>query len=770
MAKIIVLLLSITVFFRFSYAQTVEDMVHPLVGTEQEGQTYPATGVPFAMTNWTPQTRAGETKCIAPYYFTDAKIQGFRGTHSLSGSCVPDYGSVTLMPGTGQLLTDAVARASDFQRESEHAAPYEYSVHLTDSDIAARITGTARSGIMSFRFEKAAIEAWVVVENNARGGDGWVRVDSSKREVTAKIPVRREYAGSGKLAGFSSYFVIQFDRAIASSGTWMPGKTTPGGVEQVGDGKPLGVVTVPAMMTSTGGASAAVVKVPTGNPRGGFGTYVQFAEVHQGEIVRARIGTSFVSVEEARKNLQSEIPDWNYDAVRDQARRQWHQELGKIEVKGDSPDRTVFYTALYHAMLAPRTYSDVDGSYPRFASDGKVERASGSTIYDDLSLWDIFRAQLPLLTILDPARDAQMMQSLILKGEQGGFLPIFPAWNSYTSEMVGDHGTAAITDAYRKGIKGFDIERAYPLMRKNALELPVSHEEYLDGKGRRGLNSYLKYGYVPLEDPIADAFHKNEQVSRTLEYAYDDAVLGLLAGDLGKRRDAELFTKRGENWRNVVDPQTGFARGRHADGSWVTPFDPAGKYTWITEGLPWQYTFFVPQNVPGLIELEGGRSKFVDRLDQLFREKRYDHGNEPSHHIAYLYDAAGAPWKTQQQVRSLMKSEYRDGPGGLAGNDDAGQMSAWYVLSAMGWYQVCPGVPDYWIGSPGFDDVRLHLPNGRALHIIATGAESGKLYVDKVFLNGRRINDWKLTYAQIMRGGELKYRMSSVPGEAKPEN
>ena len=761
--KHLTLLLFFAAFGHTCCAQTVEDLVHPLVGTEREGQTYPAAGVPYAMTNWTPQTRAGEIKCISPYYFTDDKIQGFRGSHSLSGSCVPDYGSVTLMPGAGQVLTDAVSRASHFSRESEKATPYEYRVRLTDSDIAAQITGTTRSGIMLFRFEKAAKQPWIVVENNARGGDGWVRIDSAKREVTARIPVRREYAGSGKLAGFSSYFVIQFDRAITSSGTWMPNKTTPGGVEQVGDGKPLGVVRVPQVMTSTGGASAASAKVPTGNPRGGFGAYIQLGEVQANGVVRARIGTSFVSLEEARKNLESEIPNWDYDAVRERARQEWHRELGKIEVKGVSPERTVFYTALYHAMLQPRTYSDVDGSYPRFASDNQVERAGNFVVYDDLSLWDIFRAQLPLLTILDPSRDLEIVKSLILKGQQGGFLPIFPAWNSYTSEMVGDHGTVVIVDAYRKGIRGFDIEKAYALMRKNATEIPASREEYLDGKGRRGLDSYLKDGYVPLEDHIDDAFHKNEQVSRTLEYAYDDAMLGVLAADLGKSSDAQLFSQHGENWRNVVDPQTGFARGRHADGSWVEPFDPAGKYTWITEGLPWQYTFFVPQNVPGLIALEGGREKFVNKLDQLFKDGRYEHGNEPSHHIAYLYDAAGAPWKTQKQVRALMKSEYRDGPGGLAGNDDAGQMSAWYVLSALGWYQVCPGVPDYWIGSPSFDDMRIQLPNGRVLHIAAKGAESGKQYVSKVVLNGHRVNDWKLTYAQIMGGGELVYVMSERP-------
>jgi predicted alpha-1,2-mannosidase len=765
MANIVLLVLCALIAGRSSWAQSVEDLVHPLVGTEREGQTYPAVGVPFAMTNWTPQTRAGEIKCIAPYYFTDTRIQGFRGSHFLSGSCVPDYGSVTLMPGDGELRTDAIERSSGFGRESERATPYEYRVDLSDSNISAQITGTKRSGIMHFQFKRDEDQSWIVIENNARGGDGQIRIDAAKGEITGKVPVRREYAGSGKLAGFSSYFVIQFDRQFSSSGTWTGKEKRKGASLQEGDGKTPGVITVPAVMTSTGSASAASARVPVGNPRGGFGAYVEFGKVRSGEVVKARIGTSFVSVEAARRNLSTEIPSWEYEEIREKARQQWHRDLSRIEIEGSSQDRTVFYTAFYHALLHPRTYSDVDGTYPRFADDGQVERVNGATVYDDFSLWDIFRAQLPLLTIIDPSRDAEMMQSLVLKGVQGGFLPIFPAWNSYTSEMVGDHASVAMIDAYSKGIRGFDVLTAYELMRKNATDIPSSRNEYLDGKGRRGLTSYLKYGYIPLEDHIDDAFHKNEQVSRTLEYAYDDAILARFAAALGKNGDATLFRAHGENWRKIIDPQTGFARGRHADGSWITPFDPAGKYPWITEGLPWQYTFFVPQNVNGLVDLEGGKKGFEAKLDQLFSNNLYDHGNEPSHHIAYLYDATGAAWKTQRQVRSLMKTEYRDGPGGLAGNDDAGQMSAWYVLSALGWYQVCPGIPEYWIGSPNFDKVDVHLPGGRSLRIVATGAESGKQYVGAVYLNKRKITDWKLNYSQIMAGGELRYEMRSRPAE-----
>jgi predicted alpha-1,2-mannosidase len=738
------------------------EYVHPLVGTANEGQTYPAAGVPFAMTHWSPQTRAGEIKCVAPYYFGDTKIQGFRGTHMLSGGCLPDYGSFTLAPGMGRLKTNAVARASSFDRTTEHATPYSYAVDLKDARVKAEITGTLRAGAMRFEFT-GNDDAWVVIENNARGGDGWVRVDTAKQEITGEIPVRREYAGSGKLAGFSGYFVVEFSKPFVGSGTFAGAATTEGRTEQTGDGQPVGVVQIPKLSTAVVGASKAVMNMPTGSPRPGFGSYVRFPAAHAGDVVIARIGTSFVSVDEARKNLRAEIPNFDFAAVKQQAKAEWNRSLGQIDVKDDIPARTVFYTAMYHALLHPRTYSDADGSYPAFASAGKVEHASGFTYYDDFSMWDIFRAQLPMLTLLDPARDVDFVRSLMAKGDQGGFLPIFPAWNSFTSEMVGDHTSVAILDAWRKGLRGFDIEHAYAQMRKNAMELPKDHAEYVDGKGRRGLDAYLKYGYIPLEDHIDDAFHKNEQVSRTLEYAFDDAMIGTLANDLGKTADAAMFTQRGQNWRKVVDPKTGFARGRLANGDWVSPFEPAGHYTWITEGTPWVYTFFVPQDVPGLIALEGGPKPFEHKLDQLFEEKHYDHGNEPSHHVAYLYDAVGAPTKTQSRVRSLMETEYRDGPDGLAGNDDAGQMSAWYVLSALGFYQVSPGVPEYWIGSPRFDQVAIALPNGKTLRIVAKGAGSGEVYVRRVTFNGTEIKDLKLQHELLAAGGLLEFEMSDTP-------
>jgi predicted alpha-1,2-mannosidase len=681
------------------------------------------------MTQWTPQTREGEKKCIAPYYVEDHRIQGFRGSHFLSGSCTQDYGSVTLMPLLSDRELGDAARSSAFERTSEIIHPYKYEVELADTGIHAEITGTTRSGMMRFRYP-AKDHAWVAIENNALRNGGFVQIDVKRQEITGANLVHRLYAGNGKPAGFSGYFVIEFNRPFKVGGTWSGEKRSVGSTRQ-----------------------DAVEGAP--------GAYVSF-DLADDRIVTARIGTSFTSIDEARRNLRAEIPNWDFDAVVDRSRESWNSLLNRIQVAGSSPDKTIFYTALYHSLLLPRIFSDRSGAYPRFAGGQSIEHADGFTYYDDFSVWDTFRALHPMLTFLDTDRELDMIKSLLAKGEQGGFLPIFPAWNSYTSEMVGDHVDAIIADAYVKGIRGFDAEAAYQLMRKNATELP-DHELYVDGRGRRGLTSYLKYGYIPLEDHVVDAFHGNEQVSRTLEYAYDDFLVGEMAGWLGHKDDAKLFAARGQNYRKIIDPETGFARGRHEDGSWATPFDPAGKYTYITEGLPFQYTFFVPQDVPGLIEAVHGREAFVKKLDDLFAGGYYNHGNEPSHHIAYLYNFAGQPEKTQLHVHQIMEGDYRNSPDGLAGNDDAGQMSAWYVISALGFYAVTPGTPNYEIGTPHFDDVSMALPGGKRLHIVAKGAESGKFYVRSIRLNGKLLHRHFLRHAEIVGGGELVFEMSSQP-------
>jgi len=717
--------------------QQLTDLVDSFVGTAKEGQTYPGVGIPFGMTQWTPATQDTERKGVVPYYYADPTFRGIRGSHFLSGSAMQDYGSFQLLAGSDAFAWQGHAPTSRFSHDAEHATPYLYKVELPDLGVTASVTGTARCGLLRFAFRRGGA-AWIDVQNNARAGDGSLTIDTAHNEIVGSNKVRRIYAGQGKLAGFSGYVVVEFDHPFHVGGTWSGTEVHPGGTDQSSDASPAG-------------------------------GYVTF-DVKPGEVVLARVGTSFVSIDEARKNLRAEIPSWNFAGIEQKSRAAWEKALGTIEVTGDNADRRIFYTAMYHVFQLPRIFNDASGTYPRFAGGQSIETASGFTYYDDFSIWDTFRAEHPLLTIIDPKDDADMIQSLIVKGEQGSFLPTFPAWNSHTAEMDGDHGVAIIGDAYLKGIRGFDIQEAYRLMRKNALESPASESEYLDGEGRRALESYLKYGYIPLEDsvPGAPMPHMNEQVSRTLDYAYDDFVLAELARALGRPEDEALFRKRAQNYRNVIDPVTGFARGRHADGTWVTPFDPTKQASYITEGLPFQFTFYVLQDIPGLIALEHGDSAFISKLDELFAKDLYDQGNEPSQHIAYLYDYAGAAYKTQQHVAEIRAAGYLDEPGGLIGNDDAGQMSAWYILSALGFYQVTPGIPRYAIGSPLFPDAKIHLPNGKTLHIVVKRNAAQSPYIQSATLNGKPLERFWLTHEEIATGGTLVFYMSSTPNPDWP--
>ena len=708
------------------------DDVNPLVGTAMEGQTFPSVGVPFAMTSWTPATSDTEKKAVTAYYYKDTRITGFRGTHFMSGSAALEYGAFQVMAGTGERTSAAVS--SSFSHTAEQSHPYRYDVDLPDLHTHAAITGTARCGIMAFRFAQSG-PAWISLENLASPGDGELSIDAVHGDISGRNAVRRFYQGSGRLAGFSGYAVMQLDHPFGIGGTWSGTTLHAGATQQNADALPSG-----AFVT---------------------------LNVKAGETVLVRVGTSFVSIDEARRNLQAEIPSWNFAAVEKASHQAWDHELGRIEVTAPETDRRVFYTALYHAFQVPRVMTDVSGMRPRFASGDPV-RSVGHQYYDDFSMWDIFRAQLPLLSILDPKLEGEMIESLVEKGNEGGWLPIFPMWNSYTSEMVGDHADAVIADAYMKGIRNFDVPAAYRLMRHNAFDQPATFAEYQEGHGRRALDDYMKLGYIPLENPVAEAFHKQEQVSRTLEYAYDDFALARVAKALGHDDDAAVLMKRAQNYRNVIDPQTGFARGRHADGTWITPFDPGKPAKYITEGLPFQYTFFVPQDMAGLIQLEGGNAPFAAKLDELFAKNYYDHGNEPSHAITYLYDYAGQAWKTQEHVADISGKWYQDRPDGLAGNDDAGQMSAWYVLSALGFYPVTPGIPAYEIGTPLVPAATLHLAGGKTFRMRADGVSATNKYIQSATLNGKPLERFWLRHSEIVSGGELVFRMGPLPNKAWP--
>ena len=683
---------------------------HSEAGSEKNANTIPAVGVPFGMTQWTPQTRTTETKCIPPYFYKDSLINGFRGTHWISGSCMQDYGSVTIMPITGHLKTKDYA--VPFSHDKEISAPDYYKVALPGC--TTEMTATARCGMMQFTLQQDDSLYLLVIPNSDRH-ESEVQIDTVKGEVWGYNPAHRIYQGWGNKTGFSGYFCIQFEKMPVRTGTFQEG-----------------------------------------NVFAGF-------KLKKGEQLRIRIGTSFSSVDEARKNLQAEITTWNFTSVQTKAKQAWQHALSQIQVQSDNEkDKRIFYTALYHAFQHPRLFSDVSGTYPSFAGGSPIRKLANRQYYDDFSMWDIYRAQLPLLQIVQPARVNQLVSSLVLKGEQGKWLPIFPCWNSYTAAMIGDHVTAFIASSYTKGIRNYDVAAAYRLMRQNAFEMP-NNEEYVNGKGRRALSSYLQYGYIPMEDSVPEAFHKKEQVSRTLEYAYDDYALAMVAKGLNKTADYAVLRKRSLNYRNVFDSGVGLVRGKYADGHWFEPFNADKREPYITEGTPRQYTFYVPHDVAGLSGLMGGDKALENALDTLFAKNEYWHGNEPGHQIPFMYNYTAAPWKTQQVVRQILNEEYSDGPGGLSGNDDAGQMSAWYVFAAIGLYPVDPVSGEHLLCSPLFDKITLQLPGNKKLQIVCHKQSATDSYIQKIRLNGTPYKKNFITYSDIMKGGILDIYLQANP-------
>ncbi len=711
---------------------TASAKAHSEAGSELKGQTIPVVGVPHGMTQWTPQTRATEKKCIAPYYFDDTKFQGFRGTHWLNGSCVQDYGTLTVMPMSGELKVGPEDRASTFLHEKEKTSPDYYGVYLEDYKIHAEVTASARASMMRFTFT-GGDENFIVVEPNSDEGEGFVHIYPEKGEIVGYNPVHRIYQGSGQPAGFSGYFVLKFDRKITQFGVWKGDTILPGGRELSGTGK-----------------------------REKVGAYVGFGVA--GQVVGVSVGTSFTSVEGARSNMEKELASKTFDQIRTETKKIWNLALGKVQVKGTDQDKVLFYSALYRTKLSLRLFSDIDGKYPSFAGGSPIQQTDGFDYYCDYSMWDTFRAAWPLHHLLEPRQSGDMMQSLVKKAEQGGWMPIFPCWNQYTAAMVGDHSASVISDAYAKGIRNFDLKSAYSYLRKNAFEANNDPKSYVEGKGRRGMESYLKYNYIPLEDSVWQAFHKREQVSRTLEYAYDDFALSVMAEGLGHKQDAEILKKHAQNYKNVIDPKTGYARGRYANGDWIQSFDPFVKRSpFITEGSPAQYTWFVPQDIAGLSKIMGGYYAMTSKLDTLFENGHYWHGNEPNHQIAYLYAYAGAPWKTQKWVRRIIAEEYDTGMGGLSGNEDGGQMSAWLAFSMIGMYPVTPGTPEYVLGSPVFQEVILTSANGKKFTIEAKNVSDKALYIQSATLNGKPFERTYLTHQEISKGGKLVLQMGTSP-------
>lgn len=693
-------------------------------GSEEHGQTLPAVLVPHGMNFWTPQTQDTEQKCRAPYYYRDSLFQGFRASHWLVGGCTQDYGSFTLMPMTGRLRLKPEERATPFSHNDELSHPYYYGVYLPKEKLMTEMTATSRAAIFRFMPDEVG-QLHVVVNPNSDYREGFVAVDSARQCIWGYNPVHRIYQGWGERAGFSGWFVVQFQRPFRQCG---------------------------------GKDSVAYVTL----------------DVKAGEQVLVKAATSFTSIDGAWRNLRAELPDWDFLGTRLALDSIWQKELRTIDVEdSDKAKVNQFYGALYRTAFEPHAISDVDGRYPAFASGKPMMPDSTDmrrTRYMDFSMWDIFRAESPLLLLMHPQMASDMIQSLGGMYREGGWMPIFPCWNNYTSAMIGDHAAALVADAVAKGLDRthpFDLKTVYSGLRKNAFESPESYQDYANGMGRRALKSWLRHGYIPLEDSVEEAFHTQEQVSRTLEYAYDDYCVAQVAKALNQKKDYEMLMRRSHNWVNVLNPRTGWVDGRHANGRWLMNRDLTSRLPFITEGAVMHYSFYVPHDIPGLIKAMGGRQSFIQKLDTLFGF-RYDgrrdstyyywHGNEPCHHIAYLYALAGEPWKTQLLVSDILRTEYRDIPGGLSGNDDAGQMSAWQVFSMLGFYPVCPGSVEYVIGTPSFRRARI----GR-LMIETRGGGNGNCYIQRMTWNGQPYTRYTLSHEMLTDGGHLVIGLGPKP-------
>ena len=707
-------LLPLQIFAQTDFTKHVD----PFIGTGGHGHTFPGPTMPFGMVQLSPDTRLHGWDGCSGYHYSDKKIYGFSHTH-LSGTGCSDYGDILLMPTVGKVQFSNKKYSSPFKKESEKAGAGYYAVFLDKPQVKVELTGTTRTGLHKYTFPKSS-SANIILDLTHRDfvKQGEINI-TGNNEISGKR-VSKEWADNQIV-----YFVIQFSKPFTKSG----------------------IAKADAANTNSTHDTGSLLKA-----------FVSF-ETTDGEAIYAKVGISAVSVEGARKNINAEQPAFDFDKTVADAKAAWNKELSKIEV--ESKDENIlrtFYTSLYHAMVPPNMYSDVDGKYR--GRDFEVHEANGFNYYTVFSLWDTYRALHPLLTIIDKKRSSDFMNTFIHQFEEGGRLPVWELSSCETWCMIGYHAIPVIAEAVMKEVPGFDANKVYAAMKFSAME------------DRNGLKSYKDNGYIK-------QLEAGENVSRTLEYAYDDWCIALVAKKLGKTEDYAYFTKRAQSYKNLFDASTGFMRPRN--GSFMSPFDPYKVDHNYTEGNAWQYSFYVPQDLTGQMKLLGGKEKLALFLDTLFTTSskltghkqpdisgmigQYVHGNEPSHQIAYEYDYAGQAYKTQSIVRRIMNEMYRAQPDGLSGNEDCGQMSAWYVFSALGFYPVCPGSDHYAIGSPAVDKATIRLENGKTFTVTANNNLSGNVYISSAKLNGNPYTKSYLNYTDIANGGTLELNMSAEPNK-----
>jgi predicted alpha-1,2-mannosidase len=729
------------------------DDVDPFIGTGGEGHTYPGATVPFGMVQLSPETDVRHFKQSFPwaagYRHSDKTILGFAHTH-FSGTGHSDLGDVLMMPSVGPVQLapgpaddpDAGYR-SRYSHEEESAQPGYYSVVLKDPGVKVELTATTRVGVQRYTFPQSE-QAHVVLDltSSIYNYEGKVllsqiRVDSPTRVTGFRHT--RGWAPNRKL-----YFALEFSKPFASYGLANEQEEEYAGFGRTGK-----------LLENYPEAVGRKLKA-----------YFNF-KTTAGEVVLAKVAISSVGIDGALKNLQAEVPGWDFDGVRAAARQAWTRELGKLRAEGDRKQRRLFATAVYHTMLAPVTYMDVDGRYR--GADDAIHVADGFTNYHIFSLWDTYRAAHPLFTLFQPQRDGEMIRSMLAHREQSvhGVLPVWSFGSNETWCMIGYHTVPVIADAFLKGIRNFDAPAAFEAMKASA-----TYGLY------GGLDAYMKHGFVPID-------LEKEGASKTLEYAYDDWTIAQMAKALGRAEDQKEFEKRAQSFRSIYDPATGFMRAKKSDGTFREPFDPihAQYGSDYTEGNAWQYSWYVPHDVQALIDLMGGPERFVKKLDELFTLQvdperfkqvediagligQYAHGNEPSQHIAYLYSYAGQPWRTQERIRQIMTTMFADTPEGISGNEDCGQMSAWYVFSAMGFYPVAPGSLEYVIGAPQVPKAVIELGGGKTFTVEAQKLSDRNLYIQSATLDGKPYDKAFIRHDDIVRGGTLVFVMGPKPNRS----
>ncbi|MDR3118860.1 MAG: GH92 family glycosyl hydrolase [Mediterranea sp.] len=709
--------------------KTDEDLalfVNPLIGTAFTGNTYPGAQAPFGMVQLSPDNGLPGWDRISGYFYPDSTIAGFSHTH-LSGTGAGDLYDISFMPVTlpYKEAGEPLGIHSKFSHEDEQATAGYYQVRLADYQINVELTATARCGIQRYTFPEARAAVFL----NLKKAMNWDATCDSYIEVVDSVTIRGYRFSDGWARGQRVFFCSRFS-------------------------KPLTQVRID---------STAIVK----EGRRGTAYTARFDfNTRENEQLVISTALSGVSMEGAAKNLLAEAPDDDFDNYVAQARREWNRELGKIEIQTPNPDdRVNFYTAMYHAMLAPTIYSDADGAY--YGPDKQIHHAGGWTNYSTFSLWDTYRAAHPLYTYTHPDRVNDMVKSLIAFYEQNGRLPVWNFYGSETDMMIGYHAVAVIADAYLKGIGDFDAEKAL-----EACVATANIDAY------RGIGLYKSLGYVPCN--VEDSYNAEDwSLSKTLEYAFDDHCIARMVQKMGKTAVANEFFLRSRNYKNVFNPATGFMQPRDDKGNFLPGFNPNDYTKHITESNGWQYLWSVQHDVDALVELTGGKERFAQKLDSMFTcgpadpdglpifstgmIGQYVHGNEPSHHVIHLFNAAGRPWKTQEYVAKVMNKLYRNTPDGLCGNEDCGQMSAWYVFNAMGFYPVDPVSGRYEIGTPLFPEAKLHLSNGKTFTVRAPLINKENIYIQAVKVNNVPYNKSYITHEQLMSGAVIEFEMSHKP-------